>query len=79
MIGVRRLGGMASLVVAGLGLAVGLVGCGDRYAVGRTVSVVGKVTVDGKPVKAGTVSFRPDKSKGTPRTKTVRRSKVKGT
>ena len=26
--------------------------------------MVGKVTADGEPVKAGTVSFRPDKSKG---------------
>ncbi|HJZ57542.1 MAG TPA: hypothetical protein VKE74_21410 [Gemmataceae bacterium] len=64
MIGVRPLGGMASLVVAGLGLAVGSAGCGDPSDVGRTVPVVGKVTVNGKPVKAGTVSFRPDKSKG---------------
>jgi hypothetical protein len=64
MIGVRRLGGMVSLVFAVLGLAVVPAGCGDRSDVGGTVPVVGKVTVNGKPVKAGTVSFRPDKSKG---------------
>jgi hypothetical protein len=55
---------MASLVFAGLGLAVGSAGCGDPTDIGRTVPVVGKVTANGKPVKAGSVSFRPDKSKG---------------
>jgi hypothetical protein len=63
MIGVRRLGGMV-LLVFGLGLAVGSAGCGDPSDVGRMVPVVGKVTASGKPVKAGSVSFRPDKSKG---------------
>jgi len=61
----RRPGGTASfLVIGACGLAVAAAGCGDRSGVGKTVPVVGKVTVDGQPVKAGTVSFRPDKSKG---------------
>src|SRR5262249_47603539 len=53
-----------ALVLAGAWLALGSAGCGDPSGVGRTVPVAGKVTVDGRPVKAGTVSFRPDKSKG---------------
>jgi len=63
MRGVRGWGAMASMVFAGL-LAVGPTGCGDPSDVGRTVPVVGKVTVNGKLVKVGSVSFRPDKSKG---------------
>src|SRR5262245_43597964 len=59
----RRVG-VAPLVLAGAWLALGPAGCGDPSGVGRTVPVVGKVTVAGRPVKAGTVSFRPDKSKG---------------
>src|SRR5262245_40091564 len=47
------LGCGAALVVAGCG------GDSDKLA-----PVVGKVTVDGKPLKSGTVSFRPDASKG---------------
>src|SRR5439155_21177508 len=38
-------------------------GCGASSGP-KLVSVVGKVTVDGQPVKAGGLSFRPDKSKG---------------
>ena len=60
----HRQAGLASLVLAGACFALGTAGCGDPYGVGRTVPVVGKVTADGEPVKAGTVSFRPDKSKG---------------
>jgi hypothetical protein len=60
----HRQAGLASLVLAGICVALGLAGCGDPYDVGATVPVVGKVTADGQPVKAGTVSFRPDKSKG---------------
>jgi hypothetical protein len=63
MISFRRQVG-TSLVLAGACLALGSTGCGDSDGVGKTVPVVGKVIVDGKPVKAGTVSFRPDKSKG---------------
>jgi hypothetical protein len=46
------------------GLILATAGCGDSSGIGKTVPVNGKVTVDGQPVKAGTVSFRPDKSKG---------------
>jgi hypothetical protein len=57
--------GTTSLLLAGACcLALGLAGCGDPSGVGKTVPVAGKVTVDGRPVKAGTVSFRPDRSKG---------------
>lgn len=59
-----RQAGRAALVLAGACFAPGSAGCGDPYGVGATVPVVGKVTADGEPVKAGTVSFRPDKSKG---------------
>src|SRR5262249_50069993 len=61
---VHRQAGLASLVLAGACFALGSAGCGDPSGVGTTVPVVGKVTADGQPVKAGTVSFRPDKSKG---------------
>src|SRR5262245_8619033 len=43
-------------------LALALAGCGDAGP--RLVPVAGRVTVDGQPVKAGTLSFRPDKAKG---------------
>jgi hypothetical protein len=39
-------------------------GCGDSNGVGKLVPVVGKVMVDGKLLKNGSVSFRPDKAKG---------------
>jgi hypothetical protein len=60
----HRQAGWASLVLAGTCFALASAGCGDPYGVGATVPVVGKVTADGQPVKAGTVSFRPDKSRG---------------
>lgn len=41
-----------------------LAGCRDDSGVGKTVPVVGVVSVDNKPVPAGSVSFRPDKAKG---------------
>jgi hypothetical protein len=53
----------ARLVAGACCLALCLAGCGDP-AGPKLVPVVGKVTVDGQPVKAGTLSFRPDKSKG---------------
>ena len=37
-------------------------GCADTGP--KLLPVVGKVTVDGQPVKAGTLSFRPDMAKG---------------
>lgn len=55
---------MALLVLASACFVLGPAGCGDPSGVGETVPVVGKVTVGDQPVKAGTVSFRPDKSKG---------------
>jgi hypothetical protein len=60
----QRQAGLASFVLAGACMVPGPAGCGDPYGVGPTVPVVGKVTVGGQPVKAGTISFRPDKSKG---------------
>jgi hypothetical protein len=53
----------ARLVAGACCLALGLAGCSDSSGP-KLVPVVGHVTVDGQPVKAGTLSFRPDKSKG---------------
>jgi hypothetical protein len=46
-------------------LALLLIGC-DNSGVGKTVSVVGKITVNGEPLtlETTTVVFRPDKAKG---------------
>lgn len=41
-----------------------LSGCQDAHGPGKLVPVVGKVTLDGEPLKTGSVSFRPDKAKG---------------
>src|SRR5262249_61915381 len=60
----HRQTGLASLVLAGACFALGSAGCSDPSDVGPTVPVVGRVISDGQPGKAGTVSFRPDKSKG---------------
>jgi hypothetical protein len=46
-----------------LALVVPLVGCA-KDGVGPVVPVSGKVTVDGKPIPLGTVSFRPMAEKG---------------
>lgn len=46
---------------------IALTGCGgtpDR--IGKTFPVAGKVTVEGKPLTSGTISFWPDASKGNP-------------
>src|SRR5262245_14863103 len=59
----RRAPTSARLFAAAFCLALCLLGCGDSSGP-KLVPVVGKVTVDGQPVKAGTLSFRPDKSKG---------------
>jgi hypothetical protein len=57
----RRL--TARLAAAACGVTLALAGCGDQSGL-KLVPVVGKVTVDGQPVKAGTLSFRPDSAKG---------------
>lgn len=41
-----------------------LSGCQDSHGPGKLLSVVGKVTLDGEPLKTGSVSFRPDKARG---------------
>src|SRR5262245_47804404 len=64
MRGIHRWVGMLSLILAAACLVLGSAGCRDPHGVGKTVPVVGKVTAGGEPVKAGTISFRPDKSKG---------------
>jgi len=53
----------ARLLTIACCLALCSAGCGDSSGP-KLVPVAGKVTVDGQPVKAGTLSFRPDKSKG---------------
>jgi hypothetical protein len=45
-----------------LGLAA-LTGCGGGAA-GKVVPVTGKITLDGEPLTAGTITFEPDDSKG---------------
>jgi hypothetical protein len=46
-----------------LSICVGLsIGCGSESV--KLVPASGRVTVNGKPLTAGTVTFRPDKSKG---------------
>src|SRR5438874_10922837 len=59
----RRGRASARLVAGACCLALGLTGCGDSSGP-KLVPVAGRVTVSGQPVKAGTLSFRPDKSKG---------------
>jgi hypothetical protein len=46
-------------------MALLMIGC-DSSGVGKTVPVVGKITVNGEPLTTGTgyVLFRPDKAKG---------------
>src|SRR5262245_43577043 len=39
-------------------------GCADRSGVGKTVPVTGKVYLGDRPLPTGSVSFRPDASKG---------------
>lgn len=50
---------MAALMACG---AMLVVGCGSEDE--KLVPVAGKVTVNGKPLTSGTVSFRPDQGKG---------------
>jgi hypothetical protein len=57
----RRL--TARLAAAACALTLAVTGCGDSSGL-KLVPVIGKVTVDGQPVKAGTLSFRPDSAKG---------------
>lgn len=56
--GVRRI---VSLLLMGA-IAGTLAGCGKPVV--KLYPVEGKVLVEGKPVKAGTVSFRPDAARG---------------
>jgi hypothetical protein len=49
-----------ALLIGGIVFAVA--GCGKEGE--KLAPVVGKVMVDGKPLRTGTVSFRPDASKG---------------
>jgi len=62
----RRAGACARLFAVSCCCALFTSGCGGSGGP-KLVAVVAKVTVDGQPVKAGTVSFRPDKSKGNTR------------
>jgi len=57
----RRAGWYLGSLLLG-GVIVALAGCGKGSE--SLAPVVGKVTVDGKPLTSGSVSFRPDKSKG---------------
>jgi len=56
---VRRSGilALAAVVLAALV-------CGDKYGVGKTYPVSGKVTLDGKPLTTGSVTYHPDEAKG---------------
>jgi hypothetical protein len=60
----RRAGTSALFLACVCSFPFATAGCGDSSGIGKTVPVVGKVTVDGNPVKAGTVSFRPDRTRG---------------
>ena len=51
----------AFLLAAGLSV---LAGCGRSDDLGPTVPVTGRVTLEGKPLEVGTVTFVPDLSKG---------------
>jgi hypothetical protein len=50
-------------LLAAVGLVAGA-GCGDPSGVGKTIPVAGKVTVGGQALTTGSVSFRPDSTKG---------------
>jgi hypothetical protein len=56
---------MGRLAPATAALALLIIGC-DNSGVGKTVPVVGKITVNGQPLSAENayVLFRPDKAKG---------------
>lgn len=49
------------LVVA---LVVSMIGCGGSIGRRATLTVKGKVTLDGKPIEGGTISFEPKDGKG---------------
>jgi hypothetical protein len=51
----------ASVILAGALLAAG---CGDPNGVGKTVTVTGKVTLDGTALTSGMVTFNPDTASG---------------
>jgi hypothetical protein len=58
-----RSGRYHMFILLGLTLAAGVTGCGDK-GLGTLHPVSGKVTLDGKPLTTGAVSFRPDLSRG---------------
>jgi hypothetical protein len=52
------------IIIAGLTALAAGIGCGSKYPRERLAPVTGKISVDGQPLKMGTVSFRPMKDKG---------------
>lgn len=51
-------------VLVGALFIVGLAGCPGSDDIGSTVPVSGKVTIDGKPLESGTVTYHAEESKG---------------
>jgi hypothetical protein len=64
MLAVRHRLGIRWFLLAGVAAWTGALGCGGSSDGPKLVPVVGKVTVGGKLLKTGSVSYRPDKSKG---------------
>ena len=61
----RSAGRLVAAWSLGWMIAAGGTGCGkDKWDVGRTVPVAGKVTMRGKPLTTGVVIFHPDSAKG---------------
>jgi len=54
-----------NLLIITLMAALATPGCGRRSDLPPLAKVVGVVTLDGQPLKTGTIQFIPDKSKGT--------------
>lgn len=47
-------------------LGMTLLGCGSKEVLPETAPVSGTVTLNGKPLKNGTVTFHPEEGKGNP-------------